>query len=303
MGLINSPPTDKTLLEAVDTITQKNLNLDYGHRAAFATHDAKADKWETFPVAPCHYDIRTRRGDTVDQILSVVVEGPKHRRYQEMLLAGPFRAIADKVAIYPSPNKELAYLHLTQLDQVPAQMVYNYLIATRFSWEFEEVIDKWLPWADAGYDPVLSYLYAADTVLGYFNGHVWFDKSSSWKQILAGDMTAEKISYMASPSSCTPCNSIWGHENGRQRAGLNLEELHEKFGLAKKVEEPEQIKRKRSRKMRLPADPFANEGLWVELPLPPLPVEPAIPFVNEPMHIIDEDDDDDDDIFPMDDDF
>lgn len=153
-------------------------------------------------VAPNLYDeVITRTGPIT----------PENERYLSSLLVGPYKDWQHLIELQPG------YAHIRRLDLMPANVLYNFCIASRVAVEFPD----WFKTFDEA-DPLKSYVegVVANKFPFYVNSnHLWFGNGTGKSMpadvqapnVLAGKMNPNKLSapYKSSPSACTPCNIIW----------------------------------------------------------------------------------------------
>lgn len=125
------------------------------------------------------------------------------------------------------------YVRMTDLDKWPANVLFNFCIATRTPLEFPEIIDAWERLLTAGVPETIAFMVAASHKegppkgdpwtwkLSYYeylgsitlpSGHFWFDATSDWGLIYHGTplAIAGVPSFKEEPSRVRPCNIIWG---------------------------------------------------------------------------------------------
>lgn len=171
-------------------------------------------------------------------------------KYIEWLAVGPFRAYQDKISLEQvSPG--LYIIRCSDLANWPANVLYNYCIATRVPIEFPKHLVSWKKMLDEGFDPSLAFALAPYRFQGLdepikstgaTKEHLWFDFSANTRNIIAGTFDWSHVSghmFKDHPDECTPTNTIWGvlePEDRAQMAGKTPRELCEFFGLPAKVE-------------------------------------------------------------------
>jgi hypothetical protein len=162
--------------------------------------------------------------------------------YIRMLMHGPFKAYSDLISL--NKQGDNYYLHLTDLDKFPANVMYNFCVASRIPIEHKQLLEPWFKGVQLGYDPTLSFLLSYSTngkpfrLKRNFNGdenqtnHFWFYKHADWKRILTGDMQRVSPPYKQAPDTCRPTNHIWGTARYHEEfANLEAEKISELLGL------------------------------------------------------------------------
>lgn len=235
--------------------------------------------------------------------------------YQRMLMHGPFKAFSDLISLECVDGNY--FFLLSELDKWPANVLYNFCIATRVPIEISHLLPQFGALIEKGYDPTLAFLlsYSCNGVpfkeersYPYNRGHFWFDTSSDWTRILSGDMTEMSVPYSKKPSACSPTNKIWGNSDKHLKImKMPDEKVAELFELPVKIAPPPPgpKKSKAEQLNEYLAKFHANNQLVQDIPIAPIaPVNlqfnPAAqewqpvqeqPPEQEPMHVIDDDDD------------
>jgi hypothetical protein len=202
----------------------------------------------------CHANMRDQDGPGWDDLISAVPRSDKKSlAYQRMLIHGPFKAFSDLVQLrnYPLIAKDEAkdklvrtdrwYYHFTNLEDWPANVLYNFVIASRIPMEKQEWLAQWAKNVETGFNPTLAFLlsfstngkaYAGKRFDHWVSNHNWFDNLSNWSSIINGDMIKMSASFKVKPSACAPCNIIWGHDAATQKfAQMTDEEVSQHLGL------------------------------------------------------------------------
>lgn len=194
------------------------------------------EKSVLFAKEACHANMTESVG--FDNLITAMPNSdPISIAYQKMLLNGPFQAVSDMINIGYIPNKY--YIHCTDLEKWPSNLLFNYCIATRVPIEHAELLPLWSELTLKGYDPTLAFLLSYTTRGSVDNSrsfpnlvHFWFDSASDWRRILKGDPTRLSRMYKTNPSDCTPCNVLWGKSQDYQEImGLSDEEVSKFFDL------------------------------------------------------------------------
>lgn len=164
--------------------------------------------------------------------------------YQRMLIHGPFKAYSDLISL--EQHGKHYVLHVTDLDKIPANVLYNFCVASRVPVEHSQLLKPWYDGVQLGFDPTLSFLLSYSTngqpfdKKRTFNGdrnqtnHFWFYKDADWMRIIKGDVVPNVLSkpYKEHPGGCRPTNVIWGAANYNiQFAELTAEAISEKLGV------------------------------------------------------------------------
>lgn len=274
----------------------------------------------------CHAEMRYAQSGVFDQIVTAAPftdYGPNLRYYQ-FLINGPFRAFSDKISLEMFPGTEDFYIRCTDLSNWPANILFNFCIATRIPIESPHIIKTWDKFLNVGVDPTIAFivstfasrslfkvddpwLYKIEKVdfernfKGFNPEHLWFDVASEWTRLLNGDFDTDaisKVSFKETPSKCSPCNGIWGYSRYVQKLfNMSVKDICAQFDLPTELVE---FKHRRPRWQEL----VQPEGVILPLGWPN--VQGAINIINEaqpqwniavqhaePQPIIDFDEDDD----------
>jgi hypothetical protein len=166
--------------------------------------------------------------------------------YLRMLIRGPFRAYSHLIHLKQSGDKY--YFQCDNLAEWPANVLYNFCIATRIPIEHEGYLTPWKKLCDDGYDSTLAFLLAwrdnlnAPGVKGYANqNHLWVDTSSDWSLVVSGQMVKTSTSFKDKPLATRPTNCIWGYcpDAARELAKMSPVEIAAKLNLP--IVKPEPI--------------------------------------------------------------
>lgn len=193
-----------------------------------------------------------------DQLLTAMPHtDPVSMAYLNWLVEGPFRRFADR--IHYRKVDGLWYIHVDLAD-FPANVMYNFCIATRGPIEWKALLTTWDKLIQAGVSRELAFLCARfvscytrsgddmlssyqpdnlgplDWQLKYdFNdtGHIWLDFNSDWGRVISGnpDPTTFKDPYKVDNTGCRPTNRIWGYGSREFFSGLKSKTAREVLAL------------------------------------------------------------------------
>lgn len=196
----------------------------------------------------CHASIVYYKRDEWDEMLTAVPHSrPNDILYLQWLIQGPFKRWKDYFQLKQALG--CYYIHILGLDVVPANVLYNFVIATRMPIEQPETITHWRKLADLGLSDGLAFCIAGmtDPDLGVSGlhetmtmvgpqhaGHWWYQGCSDWNLIIAGtplDDLITESSYKDSPAACYPADVIWGNNQNTYQLfkSSTLHELKEMF--------------------------------------------------------------------------
>ena len=201
----------------------------------------------------CHSDMKYTTPGYDGFITAVPKDDDTSLSYLRMLIHGPFRAFSDNINL--EQRQKHYFLRCTSLDKWPANVLYNFAIASRIPIEHAELLKAYQPIVDIGADPTLAFLlsYQAQFKERFFKGwedlgielpsvnayntnHMWIDNTSNWSRLINGDMIDFHASYKENAMNSFvfgSSNSIWGrvgadHYNVHNKT---LVEISEHFGL------------------------------------------------------------------------
>lgn len=199
----------------------------------------------------CHTEM-PGQGTGWDDLITAIPKSDKISiAYQRMLINGPFKAYSDLIQLKNSPilkkdktkvvTIDRYYSHVTSLIDWPANVLFNYCMATRIPIEKPEWLKPWWKGVEMGFNPTLAFLLSFSTNGEPFNGtrfkkyvsnHSWFDNSSNWSSIIKGEMVRQSKSFKINPSSCRPSNVIWGSSRETAKyVNMTAEQISDALGL------------------------------------------------------------------------
>jgi hypothetical protein len=183
-----------------------------------------------FILRACHAELQLLKPEWTDMITAVPFSDENSLEYLRMLIRGPFRSLSDLIRL-ERIDKNYALL-LSDLNRWPANVLMNFCIASRVPIEFKTFLPPWAELCEKGYDPTLAFLIVysrgykvyrysgedknpASTILPRSfdvdrGGHMWVDPSSSWSNVLNGNIVKPSQAFTVAPSEVCPTNVIWG---------------------------------------------------------------------------------------------
>lgn len=198
----------------------------------------------------CHASMTSPHmtGSAVEMVTACPMASEVDLMYLRMLVNGPYRAFSDNIEIKKSGD--FYYLHITNLDKFPANVLYNFNIATRLPIEFPDYLKRFPKLLAKGYNPTLAFLlswmdYQHSASRYWHSEHLWFDTSSNWKSILEGNPSGFSAPFGLSRSGCRPANKIWGYapDEAKKIDKMSEEAIVEYFGMSIKPK-PEPVTQK-----------------------------------------------------------
>ena len=202
----------------------------------------------------CHSDMKYSKPGYDGFITAVPKDDDTSLSYLRMLIHGPFRAFSDNINL--EQRQKHYFLRCTSLDKWPANVLYNFAIASRIPIEHAELLKAYQPIVDIGADPTLAFLLSYEaqfkerffkgwedlgielpSVNAYNTNHMWIDSTSSWSRLINGDMIDFHASYKEIAMNSFrfgSSNSIWGRDYIDRHYNVHnktLVEISEHFGL------------------------------------------------------------------------
>jgi len=213
--LLKEQTTDGILKQQLPKLIDSYKYCDGTHPASFITwsNDGSVPLQKSFNKI-CHYLVPECEPGYDHMLLGVPRSDEISLSYLRMLINGPYKSISDQVSL--NEFQGAYYLHLSGLDKWPANMLFNFCIASRYPIEYGWKLGYWDTLVKEGYNPTLAFLLACTSggakLVGARiapNDHVWFDTEASWSRIINGDPQHLSVSYKERPPACRPCNLIW----------------------------------------------------------------------------------------------
>lgn len=214
--------------------------------------------WSDSPYLPplfklqqvCHADMRWHKIG-YDHLVTAFPKTDKlSLKYIRMLISGPFRAFSDTISL--KKLKDQYFLQVDQLDKWPANVLFNFCIASRGPIEFEHLLKYWNQLIWDGYPDVLAFLLSYSTDGQAFkkerkfpqNNHFFIDPASNWRHVLNGTPNMDVKSYKEGPHGITPSNSIWGvSADWYKVSSLSNDKVAEYFDI-KQIKKPVKVEQK-----------------------------------------------------------
>lgn len=192
----------------------------------------------------CHADMRFH-GEGFDHLVTACPKAdPLSIRYIRMLIHGPFKAFSDTISL--RTHKGLYYIQVDHLEKWPANVLFNFCIATRVPIEFPQLFELWNELTKSGYPELFAFLLSYTTDGVPFKrersfpsrNHLWFDPAADWTKILAGHPDLTCKDFKGYPSHILPTNQIWGKSDAHYKlSNMTDDKVAEFFGV-KRHEKP-----------------------------------------------------------------
>ena len=164
----------------------------------------------------CHADMRFHSAGYDHLVTAMPMRDEISIRYIRMLIHGPFRAFGDLITL--KKHKHDYYIQVDHLDKWPANVLFNFCIASRVPIEYPYLFERWRELVKEGYPEFFSFLLSYSTAGKPFkkerefpcHNHFWFDPAADWHKLLAGSPDLTVKSFRDAPWNTTPANVIWG---------------------------------------------------------------------------------------------
>lgn len=216
--------------------------IDETRTTSYIIQTFEATKVSQVFDAVCHGDLRHHAPGVFDELITATpYSDAPSLGYIRALIDGPFQKWANLIELVEW-TEGTYYLHIKDLNLIPAPVVYNFCIASRAPLEFSFIIKQWDQLVRAGVHPSVALCISSRdmyedkmrSILAPSGGHWWYSSDHDWPSIIQGNPqgTDKVMSYSQFPGSCVPTNVIWGKGN---QATLNsyvkmtVLELDQKF--------------------------------------------------------------------------
>lgn len=248
--------------DLLDKLVGSYPDLDPANPSSYILISTDRRKAKPHLAEICAASLRSQDQKLYDEMLLACPKRDEQSlAYINWLINHPFKQFKDIITLNQHGVRQAEgdaeacfeyYIHVLDLDKFPANAFYNFCIATRAPIEFEATLNMWSKLIGLGLTPGLANIIAGlaavklddyryvepslDTNLEMVGpqhiGHWWLNSSSSWEQVLAGNMTGLTESYKAG-GQCTPAADIWGFQKSHLTYDYfkkyTLQQLLEKF--------------------------------------------------------------------------
>jgi hypothetical protein len=286
---IKDNPAEK---KVIDIVVARYRFMNGGNPCAFGVFSNDGNRHTEHPTAPCHAQLQywgAKIGSSYygqgacefDQLItSYWAVEPLEFRYFDFLKNRLFKNWSDLITLEASEHhidfdkkKDGAvhvpphvagldkekyqdqpwyFIRVSDLSKIPANVLYNFCIATRVTVEYREFLKTWGRLCEAGVDPGVAFLLAntgtvwpvkaADimntkTSANYgARGHWAYDNDPDLERFVRGNPDSTKFGkmYKEKTGDCRPANVIWGNLGRASQAqylGKTPKEIMQSFGL------------------------------------------------------------------------
>ena len=229
--------------------------IDKSRPCVYAWSNAKRTSYDL--SAPCHASMHRQPRDTWDIFYTSFPAGLYGNEFVdleffEMMRNTLYATYKDYISMVPSSDGQHGVIKITDLDKIPANVVYNIAICSRIIVEHHSVRDTWWALKEGGVHESLAVILACFffdiepkslvetkskmSVLDVrpmscqiTRGHFPFDNTLAIDRIINGTPENHVKSYKESPSLCYPCNVSWGIDSStRDWNGMTVREIQDR---------------------------------------------------------------------------
>lgn len=197
----------------------------------------------------CHAMMRYAEAGWIDTLITAVPKSDEvSLAYLRGLIDTLFKNFSDRIQLLQDTESDCWYLKCTNLDRFPANVLFNFCIASRAPIEYPGVVTKFGELVAGGlpvnFAILLSRYHISDIVGSDIwtykvttsstveSHHFFLNPTSDWLSILGGNPDKKKFrgNYKKYPASGTPANIIWGHTaDPRNWEGKTILEIYNHF--------------------------------------------------------------------------
>jgi hypothetical protein len=222
--------------EAIDFVVKSYDKISFSAPCSFVVLNDKEEFVQKYRLYVCHAPLRNIEPNVAHEIITSF---PKAQaldiEYFNWLLQVPFKSIQEHVKFEQTEEGEY-YIRIINLDKIPANLLFDFCIASRTHVEFPKMIEYWGMLCKVGVHPSLAFVVSAYIRGQYGNnapkcdpmnwsfseisvpvGHFWFNATCDWDRIFKGTPgDLSKLSYKKNTGSSTPCNIVWGTDTTKK---------------------------------------------------------------------------------------
>lgn len=229
------------------------LNHNNGIRSSWAVYSNDLEQQAVYTLRACHQSMSGHYPGLYDNLITAVpCSSELDLAYIRYVIDGPFGLFKDRIELKQDGDRY--YLKLTQLDTWPANVLYNFVIATRVPLEFKVFMGRWGQLVNAGVHPGLATLisprvatYDGDPWKWEFQNwmirdnanHWWFESNVDFSAIIFNEMNPNAFSsnFKSNPAGARPCNTIWRTGNKKTLMGRTVQQISDMFDLTQQTEQ------------------------------------------------------------------
>lgn len=173
----------------------------------------------------CHDDLKRVKPNVYDQLITSfpVQDHEVDLRFFDLMKFGMYRNWSDHIHLEKTEDG-LYYIRLTDLSKIPANVVYNLCICSRFIVEYREYLGVWAKLVSEGVHPALALAICRSNVsidkddcldqtitdVGSDEEHWPFYIRVSLERLMTSNPDFMSINFKTRPYACIPTNLIWG---------------------------------------------------------------------------------------------
>lgn len=214
--------------EIAEAVVATYCELDSSHCASFGVYSENGVHTQISGGDVCHADMRQWPANLYDHLITAYptnmydnVSLDVWLRFFDFMQNVLYRKWKDQIHLEQGDGEY--YIHVSDLDKIPANVLFNLCICSRAPIEKPEAILNWVKLCDEGLHPAIAFslcqthdmfmLNGADKKvygLGLGNHHWPFDTTVGLSALVSGETATHSVSYKEYPAGCTPTNIIWG---------------------------------------------------------------------------------------------
>lgn len=220
----------------------KTLSLAYNCSFAVVSNDGSESKY--WLRMPCHARLEDVHANVYDQIItSYPAEDELDLKFFDFMKNILYKKWSNFFHLEQTEDGKY-YIRISNLSEIPANVVFNFCICSRTIIERKETLLVWQKLIDNGVHPSFSYAICRASIgtehpnlldnivssLGSLSGHIPIDQTASMKRVVIEGPEGCAVSFKEDPESSRPTNCIWGNDKDfRPLIGTSIREFWEKW--------------------------------------------------------------------------
>lgn len=225
----------------INEIVSTYEDIDDETPCSFALISNDGESSELFPLEVCHSELQSIEAKVFDQLFtSYPIREPIDQQFFLFMKNHLYRKFSDFIQLGQAEDGS-SYIHITDLSAIPANVVYNICICSRFPIEYRDELSVWAKLCDEGLNPGFAFAVCRfnSSNLDEKMDAEWLSDQEHWPFYITASMKALMqgepanncpTTYKENPANCCPTNTIWGHtKDMRGINGLAIREFWEKW--------------------------------------------------------------------------
>lgn len=228
--------------EAVQALVNSYPELCGTDPTSYVIQDFDGVKVKHRLVEVCHADLKYHELGVFDELITACPRQEDHEiAYIRALINGPFQKWKDVIELVQTASGYY-YLHIKDLSQVPARVVFNFCIASRAPIEFKGILDRFKDLIGGGIHPSVALAVSGrsllhnrmENLLTPSSGHWWYQSNHDWAALVGGNpQNLDNCpSFKDNPTASAPADIIWGKGDPitlKSYLTVTIDKLDEKF--------------------------------------------------------------------------